>query len=110
LDHSSVGPRTVCEPHVDFANLPFGYCAITALGQYDFTKGGHLVLWECKLIIEFPPGATILIPLAIVKHSNISIGEKERRYSFTRYAAGGLFLSKLSFLLSNPQRTWMSSA
>ncbi|KAJ7156364.1 hypothetical protein C8R46DRAFT_1226585 [Mycena filopes] len=28
--------------HRDFANLAFGWCAITALGDYDFTKGGHV--------------------------------------------------------------------
>jgi hypothetical protein len=87
----NLGPRTVCIPHVDFANLPFGYCAITALGDYDPKKGGHLVLWDCKLIIEFPPGSTILVPSAIVTHSNVPVGETERRYSFTQYAAGGLF-------------------
>ena len=87
----NLGPRTVCLPHVDFANLPFGYCAITAIGDYDHTKGGHIVLWECKLIIEFPPGATILIPSAIVTHFNMGIEEKETRGSFTQYAAGGLF-------------------
>lgn len=87
----NLGPQTVCTPHLDFANLPFGYCAITALGQYDPTKGGHLVLWECKLVIEFPPGSTILIPSAIVTHSNVPIRAGEKRYSVTQYSAGALF-------------------
>jgi len=87
----NLGPRTVCVPHRDLANLPFGYCAITALGNYNPETGGHIVLWECKLIIEFPPGATILIPSAIVTHFNIPVSKTEQRYSFTQYAAGGLF-------------------
>jgi hypothetical protein len=87
----NLGPQTVCGPHLDFANLPFGYCAITALGQFDPTKGGHLVLWECKLVIEFPPGSTILIPSAIITHSNVAIQAGEKRYSVTQYAAGALF-------------------
>ncbi|PPR00627.1 hypothetical protein CVT26_012211 [Gymnopilus dilepis] len=87
----NLGPQTVCEPHVDFANIPFGFCAITALGRFDPSKGGHIVLWECKLVIEFPPGATILIPSAIVHHSNVPISAGEVRYSMTQYAAGGLF-------------------
>ncbi|KAJ7736060.1 hypothetical protein B0H14DRAFT_3516650 [Mycena olivaceomarginata] len=35
------------------------------------------------LVIEFPPGCTILIPSAAIYHSNIPIGRKEHRYSFT---------------------------
>jgi hypothetical protein len=87
----NLGPQTMCFRHTDFANLSFGWCAVTALGTFDPKKGGHLVLWECGLAIEFPPGSTILLPSAIVSHSNISIGKSESRYSFTQYTAGGLF-------------------
>ncbi|KAJ7173821.1 hypothetical protein C8R46DRAFT_1032047 [Mycena filopes] len=87
----NLGPRTCSIGHRDFANLAFGWCAITALGDYDFTKGGHLILWDCKLILEFPPGTTILMPSAAIFHSNIGIGPNERRYSFTQYTAGGIF-------------------
>lgn len=85
------GPSTCCFPHVDSNNLPFGWCAITALGDYNPELGGHLVLWDLKLIIEFPPGSTIIIPSATVRHSNTAIHKGETRYSFTQYAAGGLF-------------------
>jgi hypothetical protein len=87
----NLGPQTVSFPHIDFGNLPFGLCAITALGSFDPVRGGHLVLWECRLVIQFPPGSTILIPSAVIKHSNIKIREGERRYSFAQYCAGGLF-------------------
>ncbi|KAK7047528.1 hypothetical protein VNI00_006294 [Paramarasmius palmivorus] len=85
------GPTTVCYPHRDIKNLAFGWCAITALGDYDWTKGGHLVLWDLKLIIEFPPGTTIFIPSALVCHLNTKVSPHERRYSFAMYSAGGLF-------------------
>ncbi|KAH9483212.1 hypothetical protein JR316_0005316 [Psilocybe cubensis] len=85
------GPRTVCYKHKDYANLAFGFCAITALGTFDYTKGGHLVLWDLQLVIEFPAGCTILIPSALIAHSNIPVAEHERRYSFAQYTAGGLF-------------------
>ncbi|KAL1725059.1 hypothetical protein EV714DRAFT_240258 [Schizophyllum commune] len=85
------GPQTVCFPHRDYANLAFGWCAITALGDYDPDKGGDLVLWDCKMVIRFPPGSTILIPSAIIRHSNTEIGEGEHRYSVTQYSAGALF-------------------
>ncbi|TRM56351.1 hypothetical protein BD626DRAFT_541377 [Schizophyllum amplum] len=85
------GPRTVTFPHRDYANLAFGWCAITALGRFDPDKGGELILWDCKMIIRFPPGSTILIPSAILKHSNTRIALSERRYSVTQYTAGAIF-------------------
>jgi hypothetical protein len=72
-------------------NLPFGWCAITALGNFNPLLGGHLILWDLKIVIEFPPGSTILIPSASIRHSNIMIRPGESRYSFTQYTAGGLF-------------------
>lgn len=78
-------------PHTDPGNLPFGWCAITAPGLFDPDLGGHLVLWDLGLVIRFPPGSTILLPSAILRHSNIAIGKDETRYSFTQYTAGGLF-------------------
>ena len=87
----NLGPKTACEPHLDSGNLAFGWCAISALGDFDFTKGGHLILWELGLVVEFPPGSTALIPSALVTHSNTAISATENRYSFTQYAAGALF-------------------
>ncbi|KII86527.1 hypothetical protein PLICRDRAFT_114577, partial [Plicaturopsis crispa FD-325 SS-3] len=85
------GPNTICYPHRDYGNVSFGWCAVTALGRFDYTRGGHFVLWDLGLVIEFPPGATILLPSAVMKHSNTSIAAGEVRYSFTQYCAGGLF-------------------
>ncbi|EDR03722.1 uncharacterized protein LACBIDRAFT_306859 [Laccaria bicolor S238N-H82] len=85
------GPQTVCYRHRDHANLPFGWCGITALGNYDYKLGGHLILWDLGLVIEFPPGSTIFIPSAALEHSNASIQKHERRYSFTQYTSGGTF-------------------
>ena len=85
------GPATWCYRHKDWGNLAFGVCVITSAGKFDSTLGGHLILWECGLVIEFPPGASIIIPSAVVGHSNVIIQPHETRYSFTQYAAGGLF-------------------
>ncbi|KAF7371364.1 hypothetical protein MSAN_00772500 [Mycena sanguinolenta] len=87
----NLGPQTCTLGHCDFANLSFGMCAITALGDFDYHKGGHLILWDCCLILEFPPGCTILIPSAILYHSNIPVAAGKWRYSFTQYTAGGIF-------------------
>ncbi|KAF7312980.1 hypothetical protein MKEN_00982700 [Mycena kentingensis (nom. inval.)] len=50
------GPQTMTRPHIDFANLAWGWCFVTALGHYHPDYGGHLILWDLKLIIRFPPG------------------------------------------------------
>ena len=85
------GPTTCTFDHTDPGNLPFGWCAITALGNFDPTLGGHLVLWDLKIVIEFPPGSTILIPSAALRHSNAAIQQGKTCYLFTQYTAGGLF-------------------
>ncbi|KAJ7757888.1 hypothetical protein B0H16DRAFT_1662364 [Mycena metata] len=87
----NLGPSTCALSHRDVLNLAFGWCAITAFGKFDFRKGRHLILWGCKLVIEFPLGCTILITSAAIYHSNIPIAPGETRYSFTQYTAGGLF-------------------
>lgn len=66
-------------------------CAIQALGPFDPTKGGHLILWDLRIIIEFPPGATILIPSATLTHSNIPVQDGDERASFTQYTSGAIF-------------------
>ncbi|KAG1837451.1 hypothetical protein DFJ58DRAFT_718875 [Suillus subalutaceus] len=86
----NLGPSTVTFDHTDNANFASGMCSITALGNFNPTNGGHLILFDLGLIIQFPPGATILIPSAILRHGNISIAPLEKRLSFTQYFAGGL--------------------
>ncbi|KAF9000050.1 hypothetical protein BDZ89DRAFT_969172 [Hymenopellis radicata] len=85
------GPRVVCDDHTDSANKPDGWCAVTPAGRFNSRKGGHLVLWDLKLIIEFPAGCTIFLPSALLRHSNLPIQLGETRYSITQYSAGGLF-------------------
>ena len=85
------GLATWCYQHKDWGNLPFGVCIITSAGKIDSTCGSHLILWECGLVIEFPAGASIIIPSAVISHSNLPIQPHETRYSFTQYAASGLF-------------------
>ena len=85
------GPRVCTSVHTDAKNCPHSMCAITSAGQYDPSKGGHLVLHDLKMIIEFPPGSTFLVPSALLRHCNTPVGESETRYSVTQYSAGGIF-------------------
>ncbi|KAJ7203289.1 hypothetical protein GGX14DRAFT_570173 [Mycena pura] len=77
--------------HRDVCNLPFGWCAIQSMGKFDATKGGHLVLWDLKLVVEFPAGALILLPSATMAHSNVPVQAGDERISFTQFTAGGIF-------------------
>jgi len=87
----NLATQSVSIPHTDHNNLSHGWCSITPLGNFDPTLGGHLVLWDFKLIIEFPPGSTILIPSSFILHSNTPIQPKEVRHSIVQYASGHLY-------------------
>ncbi|KAJ7681383.1 hypothetical protein B0H17DRAFT_1138539 [Mycena rosella] len=84
------GPSVWTFRHRDVLNVPFGWCAIQAAGNFDATQGGHLVLWDLKMVIEFPHGALILLPSATIAHSNVPVKDNEERISFTQFTAGGL--------------------
>ncbi|KIK50091.1 hypothetical protein GYMLUDRAFT_51398 [Collybiopsis luxurians FD-317 M1] len=87
----NLGPQTVTPDHVDHGNNGPGGCAITSAGDFDDAKGGELVLWDLGIVIRFPPGSSIIILSAILRHSNLPIQPGEKRYSITQYSAGALF-------------------
>lgn len=87
----NLGPRTITFPHKDLKNLSWGLCSVTSFGSYNPTKGGHLVLWDLGIAVEFPAYSTILFPSAVILHSNTSIGEDETRLTITQYSSAGLF-------------------
>jgi len=87
----NLGPCTVTFKHTDPGNYLLGWCNTTSLGPFNSKQGGHLILWDPGLAVEYPSGSTIYVPLAIVTHSNIPTQAEERHYSFTQYHAGGIF-------------------
>lgn len=85
------GPQTVCTIHADHLNDPLVFCPVTGLGNYDYKKGGHLLLPDLRLVIEFPPGSTILLPSCVFRHGNCKLASRDEiRMSFTQYFPGGL--------------------
>ncbi|KAF8223551.1 hypothetical protein L208DRAFT_1316292, partial [Tricholoma matsutake] len=84
------GPATITKPHTDPGNLSWGQCVITSLGEFNADRSGHLALWHLGLVIQFPPGSTIIIPSAILLHSNVKILDGEERYSIMQITTGGL--------------------
>lgn len=87
----NLGNRVATKKHIDGQNCPFGWCTITALGNFDASKGGHLILWDLGVVVEFPAGACICLPSALITHSNIPTGNGEERMSFTQYCSGEIF-------------------
>ncbi|KAK0503761.1 hypothetical protein EDD18DRAFT_1099087 [Armillaria luteobubalina] len=59
-------PKTITIKHMDSGNLLFGWCTIPVLSWFNSKKGIHLILWDLKLVIEFPPGSTVLIPSTVL--------------------------------------------
>lgn len=84
-------PNAYTKLHTDAGNKANGMCPIFSLGDFDPTEGGHLVLPDVKLVVEFPPGSLIFIPSGTLRHGNIPVRPWESRTSWTQYAAGGLF-------------------
>ncbi|KAJ3554897.1 hypothetical protein NP233_g12329 [Leucocoprinus birnbaumii] len=84
-------PYVATWPHVDVMNLAFGWCGIVALGRYRPDRSGHFVIHNLRLVIEFPPGACILIPSAFLWHSNVPIHPDDSRAFLTFYSPNGLF-------------------
>jgi hypothetical protein len=87
----NMGPASVALQHTDDANLATGGCPIHSGGNYDHKRGGHIILFDLKIAIEFPSGSTVIIPSSTLSHGNASIQPGETRVSFTQYCAGGLF-------------------
>lgn len=87
----NMGPMSTTTAHVDNLNSPHVMCGVTSLGPYDHKKGGHFVLYDLKLIVEFPSGWTVVLPSATLRHGNTRIQDGERRYSITQYIPGSLF-------------------
>jgi hypothetical protein len=87
----NLGPVVKTILHTDLKNLPWGLCAVTAFGNYNPDKGGHIIFWDIKKVVRFPPGSTVLLPSAVALHSNVNVAKDEERMSVTQYSAGSLF-------------------
>ncbi|KAI0702992.1 hypothetical protein BC835DRAFT_1263177, partial [Cytidiella melzeri] len=85
------GPSVITYQHTDSGNKANRLCPIFCTGDFDSRKGGHLVLGDLKLLVQFLPGLLALIPLATLRHGNASIQPGKQCESFTQYAADGLF-------------------
>lgn len=87
----NVGRQCICEIHVDGCNLAGGVCMVAPFGQFDHTKGGHLILHELRLVLSLPSGSKIFFPSGLISHQNIPIAEHESRRAFTAFSPSAMF-------------------
>lgn len=88
--HFNIGDPSVTFRHVDHCNAAGTLCHVHSFGDFDPKLGGHLVLFDLRIVVEFPPGCDALIPSASLAHGNTAVQPGEKRYSFTQFCAGGL--------------------
>lgn len=82
---------THADRHTDKGNNRCGWCAILPGGKFNPKLGGHLVLEDAGVVLEFGPGDVALIPSAVITHYNLPLQEGEDRFSIVGYSAGMLF-------------------
>ncbi|KAK7002262.1 hypothetical protein R3P38DRAFT_3215414 [Favolaschia claudopus] len=68
---------------------PGSWTVLTALGQYDPSKGGMIILWDLGWVITFAPGDTILLPAGVIRYSFVAVRPGETRYSMIQSAGNG---------------------
>jgi len=111
----NLGPQVVTDPHRDAGNLAYGLCTVTAIGDFNHTKGGHLVFDELRMIFEMASGDTIIFPSALLTHWNTPIQPHETRQSLVfwtcgqsirYYAVGGRLMKDLSEDEKTTHRVW----
>lgn len=88
---ANLGPQTVCFRHRDMKNKSNGMCIVYVLGNFDYRRGGHIILHEPRLVVEMRPGDALFLPSAVISHETVPIAQDEERYSLVLYSAGGLF-------------------
>ncbi|KAJ7229584.1 hypothetical protein C8J57DRAFT_989399, partial [Mycena rebaudengoi] len=78
-------------PRLHDRDFLHGWRALTSFGKYDSRFGGDLILWDEGLVIHFPPGATVLFPVALMRYSFCAVRDGETHYNFSQYMPSGLF-------------------
>ncbi|KAK6971665.1 hypothetical protein R3P38DRAFT_2537316, partial [Favolaschia claudopus] len=84
-------------PHrrTDHRGLPYTFdpstwAVLTALGDYDPTRGGYIILWDLGWVLTFAPGDSILIPPGLVRYSFVAVRPGETRFSMLQWTGAGI--------------------
>jgi hypothetical protein len=80
----------VTRDHVDCMDYTRAPCTLYNFGSNNYRTGGHLILHDAHLLVEFPPGSIISFYSSIMRHANTVVGCKEIRETLALYTAAGL--------------------
>jgi hypothetical protein len=75
------GPQSVSCTQQDMPGFPR---AMSALGDFDDVRGGHLVLVDHDLAIQFPSGTSIVIS-STTRYRIAAVSAGEHHYTLTQY-------------------------
>jgi hypothetical protein len=89
----NVGEKSTSGEHVDGKNFASGLCTVAPVGRFDYSRGGHLIMHELRIILEVPAGSIVFFPSAIITHENTPVQQGETRQVVTAYASGSVFQS-----------------
>lgn len=98
----NLGPQAICDMHKDHQNMREGWCPVFVVGDFDYTRGGHFVMREPKVILEVQPGDIVLFMSAAITHGNCGIFAGEERMSWTCYMSGHL----MHWMVAGERPTW----
>ena len=87
----NLGKASITDWHLDLKNLAFGVCALGIFGQFNYRRGGHLILKRAKVVVELARGDVVFFLSAIFPHKNAGIGVDETRRALVFYSQGSLF-------------------
>jgi hypothetical protein len=62
----------------------------TLLGHFDDTKGGHPVLLDFRVLVQFPAGSVVHILSSPMRHANTPVAEGKFRISVIQYMSDSL--------------------
>ncbi|KAJ6462539.1 hypothetical protein C8R45DRAFT_841518, partial [Mycena sanguinolenta] len=64
--------------------------AVTSIGSYDHTTGGHILFEDDGGMIELPPGTTVLFAGGAKRHKFAPVGKLENRFLFRQFCSAGV--------------------
>ncbi|KAJ7431197.1 hypothetical protein B0H11DRAFT_2262220 [Mycena galericulata] len=76
-------PRTEPNDH------PPAFRAITSVGNYLYHEG-KLILWQLRIVLDFPPGSTFIFPAGVVRYSFTQVEKPGWQMIITQSCSAGL--------------------
>ncbi|KAJ7437062.1 hypothetical protein B0H11DRAFT_2255625 [Mycena galericulata] len=76
-------------PRTERGDHPPAFRAITSVGQYPYHEG-KLILWQHRIVLDFPPGSTFIFPAGVVGYSFTEVEKPGWQMIVTQSCSAGL--------------------